>query len=194
MRLIFASNNKNKALEINTLLSDSFSVITLSESGIEIEIPEPYETLEENAMEKARVIYNLTKENCFSEDTGLEVHALNGAPGVRSARYAGEEKDFNENILKLLMELKFEKNRSAQFRTVICLNIEGREHLFEGVCKGNITDKPSGKHGFGYDSIFIPENTLKTFAEMTLAEKNIYSHRRKAIDKMVAFLNTPLKN
>jgi XTP/dITP diphosphohydrolase len=189
MNLIFATNNKNKALEINSLLPQSFTVVTLQEAGINLDIPEPHETLEENAVEKARVIYTITKQNCFSEDTGLNVDALNGAPGVRSARYAGDEKDFGKNISKLLWELKDQKNRSAQFRTVICLIIDGIEHLFEGICEGDITDKPRGTGGFGYDSIFVPEKENKTFAEMTLTEKNIYSHRRKAIESMVAFLN-----
>jgi XTP/dITP diphosphohydrolase len=189
MNLIFATNNKNKALEINSLLPQSFTIVTLQEAGIDIDIPEPHETLEENAVEKARVIYRITKQNCFSEDTGLNVAVLNGAPGVRSARYAGEEKDFNENISKLLSELKHKENSSAQFRTIICLIIGGIEHLFEGICKGNITDSPRGTGGFGYDSVFIPENEKKTFAEMTLSEKNIYSHRRKAVESMVAFLN-----
>lgn len=193
MNLIFATNNKNKALEINSLLPQSFTVVTLQEAGINIDIPEPHETLEENAVEKARVIYRITKQNCFSEDTGLNVDGLNGAPGVRSARYAGEKKDFKENILKLLSELKHQENRSAQFRTVICLNIGGTEHLFEGICKGNITIIPRGTGGFGYDSVFIPENETKAFAEMTLSEKNFYSHRRKAVENMVAFLNNCAK-
>ncbi|MFN2457450.1 MAG: RdgB/HAM1 family non-canonical purine NTP pyrophosphatase [Chitinophagaceae bacterium] len=188
MQLIFATNNQNKANEIRSVLPQSFSILTLKEAGIDIDIPEPHNTLEQNAAEKALTIYRLTNINCFSEDTGLEVDALNGEPGVHSARYAGAEKEFEKNIEKLLMKLGAEENRSARFRTVICLVTEGKTVYFDGTCNGSITHQPKGKGGFGYDAIFIPHKAQKTFAEMSMEEKNKYSHRRKAADKLVKFL------
>jgi XTP/dITP diphosphohydrolase len=164
-------------------------IISLKEAGINIDIPEPHDTLEENAREKARTIFSLTAESCFSEDTGLEVEALEGAPGVKSARYAGDERSFEKNISKLLKELEKAGNRKAQFRTVICLILDGEEYFFEGICKGNIARDEKGEQGFGYDPVFIPEGSEKSFAEMNTEEKNFYSHRRKAVDKLVVFLN-----
>lgn len=193
MKLIFATNNENKAREINAVLPDHIKVITLKEAGIDIEIPEPHDTLRENALEKANVIFNLTQSDCFSEDTGLEVKALNGAPGVRSARYAGEGKSEKDNIEKLLKELEGNQQREAQFRTVVCLIINGEAHFFEGICKGRIIEKTSGDKGFGYDPVFMPEAANKTFAEMTLEEKSRYSHRKQAIDKLVVFLNNLIR-
>jgi XTP/dITP diphosphohydrolase len=191
MKLIFATNNRHKIDEIRFALgkNTSIEIITLEEAGIEIDIPEPHSTLQENATEKSRTVYQLTKTNCFSEDTGLEVDALNGNPGVKSARYAGDEKSFDKNIEKLLRELDASKNRDARFRTVISLIIEGTEHLFEGVCEGTIVDHKRGKNGFGYDPVFRPEGSLHTFGEMNLAEKNKFSHRKKATDKLVAYLS-----
>ncbi|MEJ7913361.1 MAG: RdgB/HAM1 family non-canonical purine NTP pyrophosphatase [Chitinophagaceae bacterium] len=189
MELIFATNNQHKAEEINSLLPEGFTIITLKQAGIQIDIPEPFYTLEANACEKASVIYTYTAKNCFGEDTGLEVRALNGAPGVKSARYAGEERSDELNRSKLLHSLKAHDDRSAQFRTVICLLLNGVEHLFEGVCTGQIAREPRGDRGFGYDPVFIPSGATKTFAEMDMTKKNTFSHRGKAVSKLVAFLN-----
>ena len=194
MKLIFATNNQHKVDEIKSILPSSIDVITLKEAGIDIDIPEPHETLEANAEEKGRTIYKLTNTNCFSEDTGLEVDALNGEPGVQSARYAGDVKSSEKNIEKLLTKLKQQTNRGAQFRTIIFLIVDGKEYLFEGVCRGSITQEPMGEGGFGYDSVFIPEGADRTFAQMSLEEKNGYSHRRKATDKLVAFLQSIAEN
>ena len=187
--IIFATNNINKVNEIRAVLKGSFHIISLKEAGIDIDIPEPHETLLENAREKSNVIYTLTGKNCFSEDTGLEVVALNNEPGVKSARYAGDEADFKKNTEKLLRNLQSVANRQAQFRTVISLMLDGKEYNFEGICKGIITEKETGTNGFGYDPVFIPEGSGKTFAEMDMEEKNKYSHRKKATAKFAAFLN-----
>jgi len=186
--LLFATNNSNKALEVNHILGNSFKVLSLKDAGIEIDIAEPHATLEENAREKSMTIYTLKNIDCFSEDTGLEVEALGGAPGVKSARFAGEPSNTEANIKKLLGELQNKENRKAQFRTVISLVQKGAEKQFEGVCKGHITLQPIGENGFGYDPVFIPEGSTKTFAEMNTAEKNEYSHRRKAVEKLVDYL------
>jgi len=190
MKIIFATNNQHKVDEIRSALPDNFSIITLKEAGIDIDIPEPHDTLNENAAEKARTIFNLTKTNCFSEDTGLEVYSLNNEPGVHSARYAGEEKSFDKNIEKLLIKLGNSSDRSGRFRTVICLILEGKKYFFEGICEGEIIRERRGEQGFGYDSVFIPSGSDKTFAQMSIAEKNLFSHRKKATDKLVTFLNT----
>ena len=187
--LIFATNNQNKVTEVRSILNQKFNILSLKEAGIDIDIPEPYDTLEDNAREKARVIHELTNQNCFSEDTGLEVEALNGKPGVKSARYAGDSRSFEDNIDKLLTNLKDQENRKAQFRTVICIIIDGQEKIFDGICKGSIIAARRGSAGFGYDSIFIPDGSSKTFAEMTIEEKNYFSHRKKAIEKLTAFLS-----
>lgn len=189
MKLIFATNNSNKVQEIRAVLPAGYEVISLSEAGIDIDIPEPYDTLRENAREKARVIHELTGGSCFSEDTGLEVDALGGEPGVRSARYAGEGKEFEKNIEKVLDKMGDSKDRSARFRTVICLILDGSEHFFEGICPGSIITKGKGDKGFGYDPVFVPDGASKSFAEMDMDEKNQYSHRRKAVDQLLAFLN-----
>lgn len=186
--LLFATNNSNKALEVNHILGNSFKVLSLKDAGIEIDIAEPHATLEANAREKSMTIYTLKNIDCFSEDTGLEVEALGGAPGVKSARFAGEPSNTEANIKKLLGELQNKENRKAQFRTVISLVQKGVEKQFEGVCKGHITLQPIGENGFGYDPVFIPEGSTKTFAEMNTAEKNEYSHRRKAVEKLVDYL------
>lgn len=190
MTIIFATNNQHKVEEIKAVLPDDLHVISLQEAGIDIEIPEPHDTLQANAMEKAQTIYRLTSVDCFSEDTGLEVEALNGAPGVKSARYAGDEKNFQKNIDKLLQALHGKENRKAKFRTVICLLLNNKAHFFEGICSGTISEMQKGRDGFGYDSVFIPDGTQATFAQMSLSEKNMYSHRRIATDKLVTFLNT----
>lgn len=190
MKLIFATNNQNKVQEIRSVLPKEFIIITLKEAGINVDIPEPHDTLEENAAEKARTIFEMTGNGCFSEDTGLEVKALNNEPGVHSARYAGDKKSFDDNIDKLLLKLKDIDNRDAQFRTVICLLNEGKNYFFEGICRGKITRERKGDGGFGYDPVFIPDGAEKTFGEMTMEEKNSYSHRKKATDLLVKFLNT----
>lgn len=188
MKLIFATNNQHKVDEMQSAIGNQIEVISLNEAGIDIDIPEPHETLEENASEKSRTIYNITGTNCFSEDTGLEVDALNAEPGVKSARYAGEEKNFAKNIEKLLQNLKGKSDRKARFRTVISLILDGEEWLFEGVSEGEIIQDQRGHNGFGYDPVFMPSGSTRTFAEMDLEEKNKFSHRRKAADALVLFL------
>lgn len=187
-KLIFATNNQHKVDEIRAVIGDQFEIITLKEAGIDIDIPEPHDTLEANATEKSQTIYRLTHQNCFSEDTGLEVEALNGEPGVKSARYAGDGKDFQKNIDKLLQKLEGKPNRNARFRTVISLLLDGKEHLFEGICEGKIIEKQSGTGGFGYDPVFTPTGSDKNFAEMSMEEKNSFSHRQKAVTQLLSFL------
>lgn len=187
--LIFASNNQHKVDEVRFVLGSRFNILSLKDAGILIDIPEPHDTLEANATEKSRTIYLLTGKNCFSEDTGLEVQALDGGPGVKSARYAGADNAFDKNVEKLLLNLTGAKNRNARFRTVISLWLEDSEFLFEGICPGKITTARSGTNGFGYDPVFIPDGSEKTFAEMDMDEKNKFSHRKKAMEKMIQFLN-----
>lgn len=189
MTLIFATNNQNKVDEIRAALPGQFSIITLKEAGIEKDIPEPFDTLEENASAKSKTIFEMTGQNCFSEDTGLEADALNGEPGVKSARYAGDTRSFDGNIEKLLTKLATKQNRTARFRTVISLIMNGKEYFFEGVCEGIIINAKRGNKGFGYDPVFIPAGAEKTFAEMDMTEKNTFSHRNKAVKKLVAFLS-----
>ena len=189
-KIIFASNNKHKAEEIRAVLGGQFDIITLKEAGITIDIPEPHETLTENAREKSMVIHRLTGMDCFSEDTGLEVDALNGSPGVKSARYAGEQANADDNLQKLLFEMKGITNRAARFRTVISLILDGQEHVFEGNCEGSIAATASGTTGFGYDPVFVPAQHDKTFAELGIEVKSSISHRKKAIEKMTAFLDS----
>ncbi|WP_291913005.1 RdgB/HAM1 family non-canonical purine NTP pyrophosphatase [Chitinophaga sp. CB10] len=188
MKLIFATNNENKVREFKSLVGDQFEIVTLLQAGIDVDIPEPHDTLEANAREKSVTIHRMTGANSFGEDTGLEIAALNGAPGVLSARYAGEHKSTNDNIRRVLEEMEGKADRSAQFRTVISLILNNKEYQFEGVCKGRITTEVKGSKGFGYDPIFIPDGADKVFAEMELSEKNQYSHRAKAFQKFVAFL------
>lgn len=190
--MIFATNNAHKVEEIQAIVPSSLRVISLKQAGIDIEIPEPFDTLEENAREKSSVIYKMTGLNTFSEDTGLEVEALDGEPGVRSARYAGEEKSFERNIEKLLTNLNGNGNRRARFRAVISLIWNGKEYSFEGVSNGVITEVSKGTKGFGYDPVFQPNGSVKTFGEMDLEEKTQYSHRKKAGDKLVLFLHNQL--
>lgn len=187
--LIFATNNPQKVLEIRSVTNELFTIITLKEAGIDIDIPEPHDTLEANATEKSQTIHRLTGQNCFSEDTGLEVEALSGEPGVKSARYAGDGRNFQENIDKLLHNMKGIANRKARFRTVVSLLLDDKEHLFDGVCEGQITEEQKGVQGFGYDPVFIPDGAGLTFAEMSMEEKNKYSHRKKAIAKLIHFLS-----
>ncbi len=187
-RIIFATNNENKVKEIRAAVGSELDIVSLHDAGIDIDIPEPWDTLEANATEKSSTIHRLTGDNCFSEDTGLEVYALDNEPGVLSARYAGEQKSSPDNIAKLLDRLGRNPDRRARFRTVISLIFDGKEHLFEGISEGHILFSPDGEGGFGYDPIFAPEETTRSFARMSPEEKNRYSHRRKAADQLVAFL------
>ncbi len=190
MTLVFATANRNKADEIEARLPNGFSIKTLPELGFTEDIPETAETLEGNARLKAAFLAENLGVDGFADDTGLEVEALNGAPGVYSARYAGEEKDPEKNMDLLLAELNEKPNRKARFRTVIVLFLNGEYHEFEGIVNGEIRAERSGSKGFGYDPLFEPENLGKTFAEMSMQEKNEHSHRARAFDKMIAFLQT----
>ena len=194
MRLIFASNNQHKIEELKAFAGKEIEIVSLKDAGIDIDIPEPHNTLEENASEKSWTIYNLTGNDCFSEDTGLEIESLNGEPGVKSARYAGEARSFKDNIEKVLYKLANETNRNARFRAVISLIVEGTETQFEGICNGKIIDTPQGTEGFGYDPIFIPDGSNRSFAEMSIEEKNRFNHRTKAAAKLVAFLQNMKTN
>ncbi|MCA6462186.1 MAG: RdgB/HAM1 family non-canonical purine NTP pyrophosphatase [Chitinophagaceae bacterium] len=186
--LLFASNNRHKAEEINSILGEQFQIITLAEAGIVIDIPEPHDTIAANAAEKSSVIFQLTGKNCFGEDTGLEVEALGGAPGVKSARFAGEKATALDNMTKLQELMKGQKNRKARFVTVISLRLNGEHHLFSGMCSGTLAEVPAGKDGFGYDPLFIPDGSKQSFAEMSMDEKNKFSHRKKAVQAMITFL------
>jgi XTP/dITP diphosphohydrolase len=190
MELLFATNNQHKVTEMQAAAGRAFSMKSLQAAGIDIDIPEPHDTLEANASEKSWTIYRLSGMNCFSEDTGLEVDALGGEPGVKSARYAEDDPQFDTNIEKLLTKMKGATNRSARFRTIISLILDEKEFYFEGICEGSIVELPSGSHGFGYDPVFIPSGAEKTFAEMVLTEKELYSHRKKAANKMLLYLQT----
>ena len=189
MRIIFASNNKHKVKEINSILGNSFTLLSLKDLNINEDIPEDEPLLEGNALFKARYIHNITGMNVFADDTGLEIEALNGLPGVHSARFAGEDKDSSANISKVLALLASKENRKARFRTVIALIFEKREYLFEGTVQGTIINERRGGDGFGYDPVFLPDGKKLTFAEMTLAEKNTISHRARAFEKLKEFLN-----
>jgi XTP/dITP diphosphohydrolase len=188
--LIFATNNRNKVAEIQSLVGPNFTIIPLKEAGIDIDIPEPHDQLEANALEKAMTIFKMTNQACFSEDTGLEILALDGAPGVKSARYAGENSNPQANIDLVLSKMTGVENRTAQFRTVICLIWENQTYYFEGICKGQILNNMQGENGFGYDPIFVPDGASKSFANMTMEEKNTYSHRKKAVTQLFEFLGT----
>ena len=190
MELIFATNNLHKLSEVQNIVGDQFKLISISQSGYSGEIPENQKTLEGNALEKARFIFNVTRKNCFADDTGLEVEVLNGEPGVYSARYAGPENNAGKNIAKLLLNLENKKNRNAQFRTVVALIFNNKEYLFEGIVKGEITVNLRGRDGFGYDPVFVPEGYSETFAEMKSNEKNKISHRAMAINKLASFLKS----
>ncbi len=187
-KLIFATNNRNKVDEIRAALGQGFEIMSLEEAGIDIDIEEPHGSLEANAREKSSAIYKLRAMDCFGEDTGLEVEALNGEPGVKSARYAGEQRSSERNIEKLLQELNGKTNRNARFRTIISLILRGDEYQFEGICEGTILQEPAGSGGFGYDPVFMPLGSTRSFAQMELEEKNLFSHRRMAMDKMISFL------
>ena len=190
MKLVFATNNPNKLKELQALVGDKYELLGLKDIGCFEEIPEEQPTLEGNARQKAFYVYEKYGYSCFADDTGLEVEALNGEPGVYSARYAGEAKDANANMNKLLHEMAKINNRKARFRTVISLVINGKEEQFEGIAEGEITREKSGDSGFGYDPVFMPEGFSKTFAEMELQDKNKISHRGRAVQKLVRYLQT----
>lgn len=189
-RLVFASNNKNKLNEVSAIMGPGFPVSGLGSLGFEGDIPEPFDTLKDNALAKARFVYRNYKCDCFADDTGLEVEALGGLPGVRSARYAGTDQDSLANVRKLLGELEDREDRRAWFRTIIALILDGREYIFEGMVSGKITANQRGSSGFGYDPVFVPEGYSETFAEMDPEVKNQISHRRAALKKLAEFLKT----
>ena len=189
MQLVFASNNKNKIKEIQQLLPNSIEILSLESIGCHEEIPETADTIEGNAILKANYVTQKYGYDCFADDTGLEIEALHGEPGVYSARYAGEQKNADDNMNKVLNALTNSNNRTAQFKTVIALNLKGEQQLFSGIAKGQITTEKSGNQGFGYDPIFQPEGYPKTFAELTLEIKNQISHRAKATQLLISFLN-----
>lgn len=188
VKLVFATNNLNKLKEIQGLIPDSLELLSLDDITCKEDIPETSPTIEGNALQKARYVKEKFGYDCFADDTGLEVEALDGAPGVHSARYAGEAKNNEANIDKLLQELKEQPNRRARFKTVIALILNGQEYSFEGICQGQILKKRVGEKGFGYDPVFQPEGYSKTFAEMDLAEKSSISHRGRATQELVEFL------
>lgn len=187
--IVFATANPNKVREVLELLDDGINIVSLKDIGCHEDIPETQPTIEGNALQKARYVKDNYKIDCFAEDTGLEINALNGEPGVFSARYAGETKDSEANMAKVLTKLDGKTDRTAQFKTVVALTINHQEFTFEGICKGQIATSKSGTDGFGYDPIFIPEGYDISFAEMSASEKNKISHRGKAIEKLKVFLN-----
>ena len=188
MKLVFASNNKNKIQEIQQLVPNSIQILSLEEIGCAEDIPETADTIEGNAILKANYVTEKYGYNCFADDTGLEVETLNGAPGVYSARYAGEQKDANDNMDKLLLELKDKTNRKANFKTVIALNLNSEQNLFTGIINGKIIEEKIGTNGFGYDPIFVADGFKKTFAELTMEEKSTISHRGIAVKQLLTFL------
>lgn len=189
MKILFATNNAHKLSEVQAVLGDGYTLVTPRECGVMEEIPEEQETLEGNALQKARYLHDRTGLDCFADDTGLEVEALGGAPGVHSARYATDGHDFAANNRLLLKNLQGVGNRRARFRTVIALILNGEEHLFEGVVEGRIIDHETGHEGFGFDPLFVPDGCERTFAEMSAAEKNAISHRGRAVRKLAEYLH-----
>ena len=187
-KLVFSTNNEHKLEEVKAILEPYYQILSLKDISDDTDIPETGETLEDNALIKANYLWDTYHTNCFADDTGLEVEALNNAPGVYSARYAGEQKSSTDNVAKLLKELEGKENRNAQFRTVIALIIDGKKYVFEGKIKGVITTSARGNSGFGYDPVFQPEGYDKTFAELTLADKNEISHRARAVEQLALFL------
>ena len=188
MKIVFATNNHNKILEIQSMLPENISIISLDEIDCTEEVPETENTIEKNAIQKANYISEKYNCNCFADDTGLEVEILNNEPGVYSARYAGNQRNTDDNMNKLLSNLKNNTNRKAKFKTVICLNLNGNQYLFTGIAKGEITLSKSGNLGFGYDPIFRPDGFKETFAEISLELKNKISHRGKATQQLIEFL------
>lgn len=189
MKLVFATNNKNKIIEIKVLLPNTIELLSLSDIGCTEEIEETEDTIEGNAKLKADYVTKNYGYDCFADDTGLEVEALNGAPGVYSARYSGENVTYDDNVNKVLFEMQKHHNKSAQFKTVIALNLNGKQYLFEGICEGEILTEKHGKGGFGYDPIFRPYGFDYSFAEMSLEQKGEISHRGKATTSLIDFLN-----
>ncbi|NOU59907.1 non-canonical purine NTP diphosphatase [Marinifilum caeruleilacunae] len=188
MKLVFATNNQNKLKELQHLLGEKVELLSLADINCTDEIPEDHDTLEENATQKAEYIYKKYNVNCFADDTGLEISALNGEPGVYSARYAGVDKDAKANMKKVLAKMDGKQDRSSRFRTVISLILDDKEYQFEGIVNGNILEAERGKDGFGYDPIFEPKGYSVSFAEMEMSEKNKISHRGLAVQKLVQFL------
>lgn len=189
-KFVFATNNAHKLKEVAAIVGHQIELLSLEDISCHDDIPETSDTLEGNALQKAKYVYERYHIDCFADDTGLEVEALDGAPGVYSARYAGEGHNSEENIRKLLHELEGKDNRKARFRTVFALIINGKEHLFEGIVKGEIIATKRGTSGFGYDPVFVPEGFTQTFAEMSDAQKNKISHRAIGVNKLCKFLNT----
>lgn len=190
MKIIFATNNAHKLSEVQNILGENFTLLTPKDCGITEDIPEEQPTIEGNALQKAEYIHNKTGQNCFADDTGLEVEALDGEPGVYSARYAGENPSFEDNMNLLLKNLEGETNRAARFKTVIALILDNKKYVFEGIIEGQITTTKSGDEGFGYDPIFIPKGYEQTFAQMSAELKNTISHRALAVQKLNEFLQT----
>lgn len=193
MKIVFATNNPNKLAEIRQLMPQGIEILSLKDINCLEELPETSDTLEDNAAQKAYYIYDNYGHNCFSDDTGLEIEVLDGRPGVYSARYAGPDCRAEENIQKILAEMKGEENRDASFRTIISLVIDGREFQFEGEVEGQIIPEKWGDQGFGYDPIFLPDGYEESFAQMTVEEKNIISHRGLAVKKLIQFLQKRVK-
>lgn len=187
MKLVFASNNKNKIQEIQALVPNTIQIVSLEEIGCFEDIPETADTIEGNAILKANYVTEKYGYDCFADDTGLEVEALNGAPGVYSARYAGEQKDANDNMDKLLFELKDKTNRKANFKTLIALNLKGKQNIFTGIIHGKIIEEKIGTNGFGYDPIFVADGYEKTFAELSMEEKSNISHRGIAVKQLIEY-------
>ena len=190
MQLIFATHNKNKLIEVKSLMPSSITLLSLDDINFQNEIEETSTTIEGNALLKAQTIYKQTGINCFADDSGLLVDALNGAPGVYSARYAGAQKNNEDNLQKLLLDLRNIEIRNAHFKTVMALIIDGKDYLFEGIINGKIISEKIGTHGFGYDPIFVPDGYTETFAQLSSEIKNTISHRARALQKMLAFINT----
>lgn len=190
MKIVFATHNKNKLEEVRQLIPEGIELLSLTDIGCVEDIPETASTLTGNAQIKANHITTNYIYDCFADDTGLEVSALNGAPGVYSARYAGEPRDAESNMQKLLKKLEGESDRNAQFKTVIALNLKGKQYVFEGICKGEILKKKLGDYGFGYDPIFKPDGFDKSFAEMTMETKSKISHRGRAVEQLINFLKS----
>ncbi len=189
MKILFATNNAHKLAEVRAVLGDDFTLVTPRDCGVTEEVPETQPTLEGNAAQKARYLYERTGCDCFADDTGLEVEALGGAPGVHSARYATDGHDFAANNRLLLRNLEGAANRRARFRTVICLILGGEEHFFEGIVEGRIAEHESGTEGFGYDPLFVPDGSDRSFACMNAEEKNALSHRGRAVRQLADYLH-----
>lgn len=190
MKLVFATNNQNKVKEVQSLLPKHITILSLKDIGCEEDIPETQPTIEGNAIQKAQYVKEKYGYDCFADDTGLEVNALNGEPGVFSARYAGEQRNADDNMNKLLNELQDKNDRSAHFKTVVALILNGEQHTFHGICNGTIIKEKKGEKGFGYDPIFMATGFEETFAQISLEEKNRVGHRGKAVQKLIEFLNT----